>query len=57
MLILSYEQEHIRDIIVSYDKMFSMQMYPLMVYSYDDDNYIISCGYNNSIIIPKIKFQ
>jgi len=57
MLILKYEQKFIRDIISSYDKKFSMMMYPLMVYSYDDDNYIISCGYNNSIIIPKQNFQ
>ena len=52
-----YEQEHIRNIILSYDKKFSMLMYPLIVYPYDTDNYIISCGYNNSIIIPKNKFQ
>jgi hypothetical protein len=57
MLILSYEQEYIRDVILSYDKQFSTKMYPLMVYSYDNDNYIISCGYNNSIIIPKHNFQ
>ena len=57
MLILSYEQDYIRDVILSYDKQFSTKMYPLMVYSYDNDNYIISCGYNNSIIIPKHNFQ